>query len=152
MISGVDHVHLCLNFHFLQNRFYFVRSSKRVACSLHKQHRHFDGWPMIRAKFLWLTRRVKRITKKHQAFDPVITFGCDLRSDSPTHGFSANEKIIPFELLMLARDIDHCSPTRFELWLWIWSASALFRIDKIEGQRIESALRQSRCKQSHESA
>ena len=95
---------------------------------------------------------MQRIAQENQPRQITHARRRNLRSDSPAHRLPANRELVSLELLVRANRLNHRSPTFFQLVVAVGHPAAVFGVEEVERDRIDSAQRKLVRKLHHEPA
>src|SRR6516165_3404003 len=103
---------------------------------------------MLRPKLVCSTGRMERISEEDETLN-IGAASSNLGSDPPTQRFAANHQVVTADLFG-PNSLDDGPETRLESIVRVWNAPSVLRVQKIEGDGVDSARREPSSKPRHE--
>jgi len=144
MVGVFNHVQRNVGCDCVEYRLKFSGRAKRIALSLHDQHRHVNARQMRGAQLLRLAGRMERVAERHDATDAEllrVIARREVRRDAAAHRLAADEHARPAE--MASGCNNRGAITRVELLGAIRNATTLLRVEEIEREDVDAAVGQS---------
>src|SRR5260221_9003100 len=107
---------------------------------------------MLCTKLIRLASWMQRIAQKDQGHRIADAGSSELRRNPSAHRLAADRELTPVEFLVIANSVHHCQVTGLQSVVAVWDATAVFHVEKIEGDYINSARGEGRSEAHHEVA
>jgi hypothetical protein len=132
MVPFVDHVERSGRPQGCDYRSKLIGRSERIPRSLNEQHREPNSRQVLCSQFVGLSWWMKGIAEEYEGPRALASCGCDLRSNSPSHRFTADYKSGISKQGLIADRFNHGPEAGFEFFGSIRDFSGLLGVGEIE--------------------